>query len=233
MFPCVVLVCLASVKAVPSVIPPQNLKSTPRQRSPTYRRRSSLSPHFSANGTAMENSPAEKRFQQACHSNQSSTERSYSLSTTTNRPSPITRGPSGAGTSRLIKFVSTIQDLTGSTRRFRSPGWADRTLTWTGGIPEASDQKFIFEGLESSKFRVSYSYKKNDVRTAVDSSVCTRVDATANQPDDNAISRQSAGGLQSTAIIVCPLKISVARGRAYTLRWRGFLSPTTFVSTSN
>lgn len=79
------------------------------------------------------------------------------------------------------EFVSTIQDLTGGTRLFRSPGWKDQTLVWTGGkLPDSADQKFVFERIEAGKFRVSYSYKKNGSWAAVDSSVCSRAEANAN-----------------------------------------------------
>ena len=79
------------------------------------------------------------------------------------------------------QFISTIQDLTGGIRLFRSPGWTEQTLTWTGGnLPDSADQKFVFERRENSKFRVSYSYKKNDSWVAVDSSVCSRVETAPN-----------------------------------------------------
>lgn len=79
------------------------------------------------------------------------------------------------------EFVSTIQDLTGDIRLFRSPGWKDQTLVWTGGnLPDSADQKFVFERVDTTKFRVGYSYKKNGSWVAVDSSVCGRVEAKAN-----------------------------------------------------
>lgn len=95
------------------------------------------------------------------------------------------------------EFVSTVQDITGGVRVFRSPGWTQETLTWTGGnLPAApdqkgdqkgeqkpgqiNDQKFVFERLEAAKFRVSYSYQKNGTWLAVDSSVCTRVETATN-----------------------------------------------------
>jgi hypothetical protein len=76
------------------------------------------------------------------------------------------------------EFVSTIQDLTGGIRLFRSPGWKDQALVWTGGnLPDSTDQKFVFERMDTAKFRVSYSYKKNGLWVAVDSSVCSRAEA--------------------------------------------------------
>ena len=79
------------------------------------------------------------------------------------------------------QFISTIQDLTGGLRLFRSPGWTEQTLTWTGGnLPDSADQKFVFGRMETSKFRVSYSYKKNDTWVPVDASVCSRLETAAN-----------------------------------------------------
>ena len=74
------------------------------------------------------------------------------------------------------EFVSTIQDGTGGMRLFHSPGWAEHALVWSGGnLPNFSDQRFVFERVDSSMFRVSYSLKKNNAWLAVDSSVCARV----------------------------------------------------------
>jgi hypothetical protein len=72
-------------------------------------------------------------------------------------------------------FISTTQDVTGGLRLFRSPGWADQNLVWTGGSrPDSSDQRFVFERLDNRSFRVSYTLRKNDAWLPVDSSLCTR-----------------------------------------------------------
>jgi hypothetical protein len=71
-------------------------------------------------------------------------------------------------------FLATIHDSTGGTRLFRSSGWQGTTLEWTGGdLPAGANQRFAFERLEEKKFRVSYSYLKNDTWQLVDTSVCT------------------------------------------------------------
>jgi hypothetical protein len=79
--------------------------------------------------------------------------------------------------SNANQFVSTIQDATGGIRVFRSSGWTDRTIRWSGGtLPDTSDQQFVFERLDNDSFRVSYSYRKNDSWKSVDSSLCNRVE---------------------------------------------------------
>jgi hypothetical protein len=76
------------------------------------------------------------------------------------------------------QFISTIQDISGGVRLFRSPGWVEGTLTWSGGdLPDSSDQRFVFERLGDRKFRVSYFQKNEDSWQAVDSSSCSRVGA--------------------------------------------------------
>jgi hypothetical protein len=73
------------------------------------------------------------------------------------------------------QFLSTVQDITGGLRLFRSSGWEGQTLVFAGGnLLDSSDQKFVFERMDNRSFRVSYSYKKNDSWLAVDSSVCTK-----------------------------------------------------------
>lgn len=72
------------------------------------------------------------------------------------------------------QLISTIHDSAGGTRVFRSSGWKGTTLDWLGGdLPAGANQRFTFERLEEKKFRVSYSYIKNDSWVSVDSSVCT------------------------------------------------------------
>ena len=72
------------------------------------------------------------------------------------------------------QFVATIHDSTGGTRVFRSGGWNGSTLEWLGGdLPSGANQRFTFERLEEKRFRVSYSYLKNDAWLPVDSSVCS------------------------------------------------------------
>jgi hypothetical protein len=73
------------------------------------------------------------------------------------------------------QFISTVQDVTGGLRLFRSPGWVDKTLMWSGGnLPDSSDQQFVFQRIDDNSFRVNYSYKKSGSWLAVDSSLCTR-----------------------------------------------------------
>lgn len=75
-------------------------------------------------------------------------------------------------------FVSTVQDSTGGTRLFHSPGWQGGQLTWSGGSPsQAEDQQFVFEKISAHEFRVSYATRKDGNWTSVDESTCTQTDA--------------------------------------------------------
>jgi len=72
-------------------------------------------------------------------------------------------------------FVSTVQDSTGGTRLFHSPGWKEEKLVWSGGAPgKAEDQQFFFEKMSARQFRVGYEVLKDGSWTTVDVSTCTQ-----------------------------------------------------------
>jgi hypothetical protein len=78
------------------------------------------------------------------------------------------------------QFVSTVQDSTGGTRIFHSPGWQADRLVWEGGAvgtaaaSSANDERFTFERVAPKQFGVSYAFRKHGSWVDVDASTCSQ-----------------------------------------------------------
>ena len=74
-------------------------------------------------------------------------------------------------------FVMIAQDSTGGVRLFRSPGWTSAELQWNGdalGSSSIPGQRFTFERIDNTHYRVSYFVRKNRDWSRVDSSTCSK-----------------------------------------------------------
>ena len=74
-----------------------------------------------------------------------------------------------------MEFVMLVEDSTGGLRSFRSTGLREKKITWDGDALQSAkpDQRFIFEAIDSSHFRVSYFRQPDGNWRLVDSSTCS------------------------------------------------------------
>jgi hypothetical protein len=75
------------------------------------------------------------------------------------------------------EFVMFVQDSFGGVRKFHSTGLQANQLVWNGDVfraPSPEGERFTFEPLDASHFRVSYFVLRNDAWKLVDASTCSK-----------------------------------------------------------
>jgi hypothetical protein len=79
--------------------------------------------------------------------------------------------------SARMEFTMLVQDSTGGLRSFQSAGLHEKKITWDGDVLQSekpTDQRFVFETIDSSHFRVSYFRQTDGGWRLVDSSTCSK-----------------------------------------------------------
>jgi uncharacterized membrane protein YphA (DoxX/SURF4 family) len=74
------------------------------------------------------------------------------------------------------EWTATVEDSFAGLRLFHSTGWQGSHLSWEGGViekPAPRSQRFSFDQIDASHFKLSYDVKQSESWQLVDSSTCT------------------------------------------------------------